>query len=1247
MKRLFTIFIFAILFGGSAFAYDFSAVCESGQTLYYNITSDTVSSTVKVTYENASSPYYSTYPTGELEIPESVEYNSIVYSVTSIGESAFSGCSGLTSVLIPNSVTSIGNSAFYGCSGLTSAIIGNSVPNIGNSAFYGCSGLTAAYYTGSIEQWCELSFGNGYANPLLYAHNLYVNNNLVTDLVIPNTITEIKQYVFYGASCLTSIDIPIGVTSIGNYAFYNCSGLTGELTMPNSVTSIGDGAFLGCSGLTGELTIPNSVISIGGSAFQNCSGLTGELTIPDSVASIGGSTFRDCSGLTSVTIPNSVTSIGYYAFSGCSGMTSVTVPNSVTSIGKGAFKGCSGLVDMTIPFVGGSATATTASASTLFGYIFGDTSYEGGTPVTQHDGTTHQEYQGLFIPVDVENDYTYYIPSSLRSVSITGGRLLYGAFYGCLMLTSVTIGNLVTSIGYYAFYGCSGLTTVNFNATNCTSIGSSVWSLCSSLSTLTIGENVRYIPYSAFSGCSGLTGALTIPNSVTSIGNSAFSGCIGLTSLTVGNSVENIGSSAFYNCSGLTGALTIPNSVTSIGDAAFSGCSGLTGTLTIPNSITSIGNQAFFGCNGLTTLNFNAENCTGTINNWFNTNNLTKITIGENVTTIPNNAFKNCISLDSIISYASNPPVIYASTFDSNLSLNIPVVVPCGTVEAYEEADFWYNFRRIQQSVICPTTYTITVLSNNSTFGAVSGGGEYLENSTATLTATPAASYRFVNWSDGSTENPHYVVVTSDATYIATFVLETIPSIYSEVTASVCGNYTWNDITYTESGDHIQTFTAMNSADSIVTLHLTIYPLPQPEITVDGILDACNPETTSVTLSAGEYNEYNWSNGETTNSIVVTSPGNYYVEVVDEHGCHGYSDETSVGYSTVLTDAPQIKGIGTSRSGGNVIEWSVNSTEGIAGFEIYREGNVANTYTCVKHIDRPGVRSCIDQTANPSARAYRYKVCAIDECGGMSPMSEPHKTMHLTINRGIGDNWNLIWSHYEGMDFPSYKIYRGTSIQDMIVIGEVSSNLNSFTDSDNPNNTGFFYQVVVVRNSGAKDGENENSLRSNVVDNGFFPEHTIMAVASNPSQGMVSGGGTYPEGYLVTLTAEAFDGYAFVSWNDGNTDNPREITVTSDAIYMASFSEISHVTNYTITVVSANPNHGTVAGGGTYPEGSVIFIEANANEGYEFASWDDGNTDNPREITVTSDAIYLASFSEISHVTNYTITVVSANPNHG
>ena len=175
-------------------------------------------------------------------------------SYDKLGNYAFSGCSGLTSLTIPSCVTSIGYCAFEGCSGLTSLTIPSCVTEIGNYAFSGCSGLTS--------------------------------------LTIPSGVTSISRNAFESCSGLTSLTIPSSVTSIGDFAFKGCSGLT-SLTIPSGVTSIGDWAFEGCSGLT-SLTIPSGVTSIGDRAFEGCSGLTSIYAYTKKIPELGYHVFLEC-----------------------------------------------------------------------------------------------------------------------------------------------------------------------------------------------------------------------------------------------------------------------------------------------------------------------------------------------------------------------------------------------------------------------------------------------------------------------------------------------------------------------------------------------------------------------------------------------------------------------------------------------------------------------------------------------------------------------------------------------------------------------------------------------------------------------------------------------------------------------------------------------------------------------------------------------------------------------------------------
>ena len=330
---------------------------------------------------------------GDIIIPETVDYDGKTYSVTSIGEEAFYYCSGLTSVTIGNSVINIGERAFYG-SGLTSVTIGNSVTSIGSGAFRFCSGLTSVTIPNSVTSIGDYAFYGCSALESIIVeegNTIYdsrencnaiietATNTLIAgfkNTVIPYSVTSIGDWAFSGCSSLTSVTIPNSVTSIGEGAFSYCYGLESIIVeegnticdsrencnaiietatntliygckntvIPNSVTSIGDGAFNYCTGLT-SITIPNSVTSIGEAAFDYCTGLT-SVTIGNSVTSIGDGAFFGCTGLISITIPNSVTSIGDDAFGYCPGLTSITIPNSVTSIGDGAFRLCSGLTSV-------------------------------------------------------------------------------------------------------------------------------------------------------------------------------------------------------------------------------------------------------------------------------------------------------------------------------------------------------------------------------------------------------------------------------------------------------------------------------------------------------------------------------------------------------------------------------------------------------------------------------------------------------------------------------------------------------------------------------------------------------------------------------------------------------------------------------------------------------------------------------------------------------------------------------------
>ncbi|MBR3863452.1 MAG: leucine-rich repeat protein [Clostridia bacterium] len=426
-------------------------------------------------------------------------------------------------------------------------------------------------------------------------------------------------YCVDGASSASGeITIPeeiegIPVVRVGAGAFQNNSYLT-SISLPSSIKSIGWGAFGGCYNLQ-QIELSPSLVEIDICAFEGCSSLT-SVTIPESVTSIGWRAFSGCTGLKTVTFAadSKLTSIGWSAFDGCMSLMSITIPSSVTSIGFAAFSGCTGLASITLPFVGGSASATTESDSTLFGYIFGTSNYTGGTATKQH-------YDSIIYT-------TYYIPKSLKSVTITGGNIHFGAFECCTGLTNITISLSVTSVGNRAFSGCTGLTSITIPS-SVTSIGSSAFEGCTGLTSITIPSSVTSIGSFAFEGCTGLT-SITIPSSVTSIGHGAFSQCSSLESIMlpfVGATLNGENDKHFGYIFGADSYFDnewyVPSSLktviiasgTSIGTGAFHKCSSLT-SITIPESVTSIGSSAFYGCSSLTNVTF--ENTNG----WYSENGI-------------------------------------------------------------------------------------------------------------------------------------------------------------------------------------------------------------------------------------------------------------------------------------------------------------------------------------------------------------------------------------------------------------------------------------------------------------------------------------------------------------------------------------------------------------------------------------------------------------------------------------------------
>ena len=628
--------------GANAFSHDIEAA-YNGVTIYYVWANNNTE--LAVSYRGSSYSYYSNEYTGNVVIPESVDYEGNTYPVTSIGGSAFYNCSSLTSVTIPNSVTSIGSSAFYCCSGLISVTIPNSVTSIGGSAFSNCSSLT-------------------------------------------------------------SVTIPNSVTSIGSSAFYCCNGLT-SVTIPNSVTSIGDHAFSGCSGLT-SVTIPNSVTSIGFQAFLNCSSLT-SIVIPNSVTSIGVNAFYSCRGLTSVIIGSGVLSIGSSAFSNTNLKKTIWLTNTPPSgynYAKGTVNYVSNdqfNIDNKVVYkylssnfvVDGIRYVPVSPSDRTCDAI--DCTYDASVEnINIGETVTNKK---VTLTVKKVNPYTCYGNKHIKDLKLgLSGEIGDYAFYGCGNMETAELGQNVTSIGGSAFNSCSKLKSIVIPDA-VTTLGSYAFASCSAMTSAKIGNNVVTIKEYAFSDCSSLP-AITIPQAVTTIGNYVFNNCTSLAKVTIADcestltlgsngsnpifsscpldyvyigrdisyqTGSNYGYSPFYRNTSLR-AVKITDKETEISENEFYGCTNLQ-QVEIGDGVTTIGNWAFSGCSSLKYFAF-----------------------GSQMETIGQEAFSDCTAIEEIISKAQTPPVCGSQALEDINIFECKLYVPDGCMAAYEEADQWKNF---------------------------------------------------------------------------------------------------------------------------------------------------------------------------------------------------------------------------------------------------------------------------------------------------------------------------------------------------------------------------------------------------------------------------------------------------------------------------------------------------------------------------------------------------------------------------
>ena len=321
-------------------------------------------------------------------------------------------------------VTGIDNNAFYNCGFIESVTIGGNITEIGESAFAKCENLKSVH-ADSVEKWCGISFANTGSNPMYFATEFYEGKNLVENLVIPDSVTEIPDSAFY--ECKSIKSVKTGSTRIGSNSFYGCENL--ESVTIEETSEMGELAFADCPALK-TLSFGNEVEMIGEYSFLRCVALE-EVTIPSSVKKIADGAFMDCEGMTAAHLNDGLLSIGECAFSGCVSLAEFNMPTTVEEVGFGVI---------------------------MFGGNYG---FGGVVDSTNQVGKIVMSDNLTVIP-DFAFSYC-----GIKNIVIGDKveKISYSSFYGCENLESAVIPKSVTQIESYAFYRCSMINTVYYEGT--------------------------------------------------------------------------------------------------------------------------------------------------------------------------------------------------------------------------------------------------------------------------------------------------------------------------------------------------------------------------------------------------------------------------------------------------------------------------------------------------------------------------------------------------------------------------------------------------------------------------------------------------------------------------------------------------------------------------------------------------------------------------------------------------------------
>lgn len=962
-----------------------------------------------------------------------------------------------------------------------------------------------------------------------------------------------------------------------------------------------------------HLVIPDSVYYnnqsyavtiIDGFAFYRCSRIRGKVIVPSTVRNIGAASFAG-TNIDSLIISDNVTHVGeelfYYEYSLSGHLTAVTSNTSLKYCYIGAnvnllhsttFTGCQNLKTI---FYNARNCTYYPHTSSSYGI------YHTLSKVIIGDSVKIIPYR-LFEQCNING--TLIIPNNVKQIGmnafhncnhidtlIIGNCLLISshAFEGCTNIKHLVIGDSLQQLGSYSFANCTSINGRVKIPNKVTSIDESTFFSCSSLDTIILPDSLQHIGKNAFANCTNITGNISIPSTCSIIDANAFANCDNIIALDIDNAKIFIGNHSFISCDRLV-SVNFGDSAISIGNSAFKDCFRLN-NVQMGNSVTRIGNSAFEGCvrlpfprlsNALTTIGDNAfKEC-----NLFSG----EITIPAEVDSIGDYAFSGCSGVTALNMKPLNPPIIFAHTFDS-ISINIPVCVPCGRVLNYYVTNYWENFPNILEA----QPFEVEVSSNNNAMG------------TATVTSTPTCAnheaiiaaianegFHFHSWNDGNQLNPRVIAVEQDTSFTAIFAVNQINAV-------------------------------INSSD-----------VSMGTVTGSGIY-SYNSIITATAIPNNNYHFLRWSDGNTQNPRYfaatedITLTAIFVSNVSTITVTSNNSDMGTAIGSGLYFYQQQISIMANPNYGYHFVAWNDGNTQNPRQLIVNCDTSFVATFAPnIYAVSINSLNSVMGYTSGSGNYTYNSQ---------MSFSATPNTGYHFTQwNDGVSQNPRTL-----------------TVTQDTSFTAQFAANSYAVTVTANDPVMGsafgagsFTYNTQTVISATANygyhfvqwsDGVTDNPRMITVTNSAEYEAqfainfYTITVGSNNPAIGTASGGGTYNYNSVINLVATPNYGYHFTQWSDGNTDNPRAVTVIQNASYTAQFA----INSYAVTVSGNDPAMGTVSGTGSYIYNNTATISASPYYGYHFTQWNDGNTENPRTFVVTQDVTYTAQFD----YNTYTISTYS------